>query len=58
MKTLSIIFICVVFLYITLFTTLLSTEGNIQFKKDCSLSEISPDFTVQEKELCNNLKGK
>jgi hypothetical protein len=27
-------------------------------KKDCTIAEISPDFTVKEKELCRELRGK
>jgi len=58
MRTIVAIFIIVVILHITLLTGLLNTETYIQSKKDCSLSEISPDFTAKEKELCRELKGK
>jgi hypothetical protein len=58
MKTIIAIFITVVILHITVLSVLLKTETPIQSKKDCSLSNISPDFTTKEKELCNELKGK
>jgi hypothetical protein len=58
MKLTIAIFIIVVILHITLLSGLLSTETYIQSKKDCSLSEISPDFTAKEKEQCIHLRGK
>ena len=53
----SISFSLVVFLQIALLTTLQNIDGNIQSIKDCSLAEISPDFTIKEKELCRSKHG-
>jgi hypothetical protein len=33
-------------------------DTNEVIKKDCTIAEISPDFTVKEKELCRELRGK
>jgi hypothetical protein len=45
-----------VILHIILLSILFDTD--IQAKKDCSLSGISPDYTAKEKEQCANLREK
>jgi len=54
---LSISISVVVLLHIALLRTLLNIDDNIQSIKDCSLAEISPDFTIKEKELCRSKHG-
>jgi hypothetical protein len=43
--------------YAVCISVLLSDKPTLS-KKDCTIAEISPDFTVKEKELCRELRGK
>jgi hypothetical protein len=45
----------VILAYIACIGLLTVTEPRLS-KKDCTIAEISPDFSVKEKELCRKLK--
>jgi hypothetical protein len=47
----------IVSLFICIFVVFLTELNRQPIKKDCSLAEISPDFTPKERQICRINRG-
>jgi len=47
----------IVSLFICIFVVFLTELNRQPIKKDCSLAEISPDFTQKERQICRINRG-
>jgi len=50
----SMMLITIILTYVSIIY-LMFALSDIRFTKDCSLSNISPDYTIQEREYCRGL---
>jgi len=50
----SMMLITIILTYVSIIY-LMFALSDIQFTKDCSLSNISPDYTIQEREYCRGI---
>jgi hypothetical protein len=50
----SMMFITIILTYVSIIY-LMFALSDIQFTKDCSLSNISPDYTIHERDYCRGL---
>ena len=57
-KVRTVINVAVIFsLFVCLFVISLTELERYQIKKDCGLMEISPDFTLKERQMCRMIRG-